>query len=101
MIAQTPQIEAYAKKYASFNHFFFMGRRYMFPTSLEAALKLKEISYLSASGYPAGELKHGPIALVNSSMLEPTPAQLAVRLPAVFHLETEAVHIVRQRRMHI
>ncbi len=41
----------------------------MFPTSLEAALKLKEISYLNASGYPAGEMKHGPIALVNPELV--------------------------------
>ncbi|MCB1110285.1 MAG: glutamine--fructose-6-phosphate transaminase (isomerizing), partial [Chlamydiia bacterium] len=68
VLAQGSQIEAYAEKYASFEHFFFMGRRYMFPTSLEAALKLKEISYLNASGYPAGEMKHGPIALVNPDL---------------------------------
>ena len=65
---QAPQIEKFAKKYASFEQFFFMGRRYMFPTSLEAALKLKEISYLNATGYAAGEMKHGPIALVDPSL---------------------------------
>jgi glucosamine--fructose-6-phosphate aminotransferase (isomerizing) len=54
-----------AVKYASYNDFFFMGRRYMFPTCLEAALKLKEISYVNANGYPAGELKHGPLALLD------------------------------------
>ncbi|WP_194847505.1 glutamine--fructose-6-phosphate transaminase (isomerizing) [Candidatus Neptunochlamydia vexilliferae] len=68
VLAQGSQIEAYAEKYASFEHFFFMGRRYMYPTSLEAALKLKEISYLNANGYPAGEMKHGPIALVNPDL---------------------------------
>lgn len=44
-----------------------MGRRYMFPTCMEAALKLKEISYVNANGYPAGELKHGPIALIDKN----------------------------------
>jgi len=68
VISQSQDIEAYAQKYASFEHFFFLGRRYMFPTSLEAALKLKEISYLNANGYPAGEMKHGPIALVNPEL---------------------------------
>lgn len=58
------QVEMIAKKYASFDNFFFIGRRYMFPTSLEGALKLKEISYINANGYPAGEMKHGPIALL-------------------------------------
>ena len=68
VLAQGSQIEAFAEKYARFEHFFFMGRRYMYPTSLEAALKLKEISYLNANGYPAGEMKHGPIALVNPDL---------------------------------
>lgn len=63
-----PVIESYAKKYAHFEHFFFLGRRYMFPSSLEAALKLKEISYLNATGYPAGEMKHGPIALASANL---------------------------------
>ena len=68
VLAQESQIKAFAKKYARFEHFFFTGRRYMYPTSLEAALKLKEISYLNANGYPAGEMKHGPIALVNPDL---------------------------------
>lgn len=58
------EIERLAKKYAHYHDFFFIGRRYMFPTSLEGALKLKEISYINANGYAAGELKHGPIALL-------------------------------------
>lgn len=53
------------RKYAQFERFFYIGRHYMYPTGLEGALKLKEISYLTAMGYPAGELKHGPIALVD------------------------------------
>lgn len=58
-------IQNLAKKYAKFDNFFFLGRRYMYPTALEGALKLKEISYINANGYPAGEMKHGPIALIN------------------------------------
>jgi len=68
VLMQSKTIEKFAKKYAAFEHFFFLGRRYMYPTALEAALKLKEISYLNASGYPAGEMKHGPIALINSNL---------------------------------
>lgn len=60
-----PSIRAIAKKYAAYEHFFFMGRSYMYPTAMEAALKLKEISYVNANAYPAGELKHGPIALLH------------------------------------
>ncbi len=65
VLDQAPKLQSLAKKYASFDDFFFMGRRYMVPTCLEAALKLKEISYVNANSYPAGELKHGPIALLN------------------------------------
>lgn len=60
------EIKVLAQKYASYQDFFFIGRNYMYPTSLEGALKLKEISYVNANGYPAGELKHGPIALINA-----------------------------------
>jgi glucosamine--fructose-6-phosphate aminotransferase (isomerizing) len=58
-------IEQVAKKFAFYENFFFIGRRHMYPTSLEGALKLKEISYINANGYAAGEMKHGPIALIN------------------------------------
>ncbi len=63
-----PKIQECAQKYAQYPTFFFLGRHYMFPTSLEAALKLKEISYLNACAYPAGEMKHGPIALLNANL---------------------------------
>lgn len=68
VLSQADVIEAFAKKYASFDQFYFLGRRYMFPTSLEAALKLKEITYLHATGCAAGEMKHGPLALVNPKL---------------------------------
>ncbi len=58
-------IQALAKKYAKARDFLFMGRNLMFPLALEGALKLKEISYIHAEGYGAGEIKHGPIALVS------------------------------------
>lgn len=66
VLEQAPQIQRIAKKYSRYDDFFFMGRRYMFPTCMEAALKLKEISYVNANGYAAGELKHGPIALIDA-----------------------------------
>jgi glucosamine--fructose-6-phosphate aminotransferase (isomerizing) len=67
VIEQAPHIQSIAKKYSHFHHFFFMGRRHMYPTCMEAALKLKEISYVNANGYAAGELKHGPIALIDAN----------------------------------
>lgn len=63
------RIESLAKKYASYENFFFLGRHYMYPTSLEGALKIKEIAYVNANAYPAGEMKHGPIALIHENCL--------------------------------
>ncbi len=60
-----PKIKKLAVKYQNFPNFFFLGRRFNFPVALEGALKLKEISYTHAEGYGAGELKHGPIALIS------------------------------------
>jgi glucosamine--fructose-6-phosphate aminotransferase (isomerizing) len=54
-----------ARKYHDCNNFLYLGRHFNFPTALEGALKLKEISYIHAEGYPAAEMKHGPIALVD------------------------------------
>lgn len=59
------RIQVVAKKYSKASDFLFLGRNLMYPLSLEGALKLKEISYIHAEGYSAGEIKHGPIALVN------------------------------------
>ncbi len=59
------RIAEIARKYQACNNFLYLGRNYNFPTALEGALKLKEISYIHAEGYPAAEMKHGPIALVD------------------------------------
>lgn len=63
-LRREPQIAALAESLAGHNSFFYLGRGYDFAIALEAALKLKEISYLHAEAYPAGEMKHGPLALV-------------------------------------
>jgi len=60
------RVREIAQKYADCNNFLYLGRQINFPTALEGALKLKEISYIHAEGYPAAEMKHGPIALVDS-----------------------------------
>ena len=60
--------EELAKKFAEKHHALFLGRGPMHPVAMEGALKLKEISYIHAEAYPAGELKHGPLALVDSEM---------------------------------
>ncbi len=61
-------VERVAKKFSSSRDFLFIGRGSCYPIALEGALKLKEISYIHAEGYPAGELKHGPIALIDENM---------------------------------
>ncbi len=62
------QIQALAKKLSHFHDFLYLGRGTHYPIALEGALKLKEISYIHAEGYPAGEMKHGPIALISEQM---------------------------------
>src|SRR5262245_10586066 len=67
-IKREKQIERIAKKYGSARDFLYLGRGINYPVALEGALKLKEISYIHAEGYPAGEMKHGPISLINEEM---------------------------------
>jgi len=62
------EIEQLAEKFKDANNFLYLGRGYQFPVALEGALKLKEISYIHAEGYPAAEMKHGPIALIDANM---------------------------------
>lgn len=88
------QVAAIAKKYAHANNFLFMGRQANYPIALEAALKLKEISYLSASGHPSAELKHGVIALVN----EETPSVFIAPHDAVFEKNLSNIEEVKARK---
>jgi glucosamine--fructose-6-phosphate aminotransferase (isomerizing) len=67
-LATHEAIKAVAKHYSDARDFLFLGRGYNFPVALEGALKLKEISYIHAEGYPAAEMKHGPIALVDENL---------------------------------
>ena len=68
MLENTDDVKALAKKYSSYKDFIFIARGINFPSALEGALKLKEISYINATGYGAGELKHGPIAMLDENM---------------------------------
>ncbi len=68
ILANSDKIKELAKKYASAKNFIYLGRGYNFPVALEGALKLKEISYIHAEGYPSAEMKHGPIALIDENM---------------------------------
>jgi glucosamine--fructose-6-phosphate aminotransferase (isomerizing) len=74
VLEQNDVIKRIALKYAHAEDFFFLGRQYSFPVALEGALKLKEISYIHAEGYPAAEMKHGPIAMID----EKTPTVIVI-----------------------
>lgn len=68
VLAGHARIRALAEKYQPYRNFFFLGRKYNLPAAMEGALKLKEISYVHAEGYGAGELKHGPIAMIDAEL---------------------------------
>jgi len=80
VLAKAPQIEQLADRLVGAQNVLYLGRGYNFPVALEGALKLKEISYIHAEGYPAAEMKHGPIALIDELM------------PVVFIAPKDAVH---------
>jgi glucosamine--fructose-6-phosphate aminotransferase (isomerizing) len=87
-----------AKKYAAYKSFMFLGRNISYPFALEVALKLKEISYIYAHAYPAGELKHGPIALVDKEM----PIFIFSHLdPLIYQKLVSNAHEVKVRGGHL
>ena len=87
-----------APKYAQFNRFILLGRHISYPFALEATLKLKEISYVFASGYPAGELKHGPLALIDNTV----PIFVFSSLDEVIYQKLLSnVHEIKSRGAHI
>jgi glucosamine 6-phosphate synthetase-like amidotransferase/phosphosugar isomerase protein len=74
LLAQTDLVHQIVDRFSQARDFFFLGRQYHFPVALEGALKLKELSYIHAEGYPAAEMKHGPIALID----EHTPTVILI-----------------------
>jgi glucosamine--fructose-6-phosphate aminotransferase (isomerizing) len=68
VLSQDNHVQAIAEKYYRYNNWLYLGRKYGYPIAMEGALKLKEISYIHAEGYAAGEMKHGPIALISPDM---------------------------------
>ena len=94
LLAQSDAIKALAEKYADAEHFFFLGRGYSYPTALEGALKLKEISYIHAEGYSAAEMKHGPIALID----ETTPCVFLVPQDPMYEKTMANLEMIRARK---
>jgi glucosamine--fructose-6-phosphate aminotransferase (isomerizing) len=87
-------IRGIAAKYQDASTFLYLGRQYNFPVALEGALKLKEISYIHAEGYPAAEMKHGPIALVDAS----TPSVFLIPQGAVYEKVLLNVEEIKARK---
>ena len=87
-----------ARRFSSARDFLFLGRGVCYPIALEGALKLKEISYIHAEGYPSGEMKHGPIALIDDKM----PVVVALqRDPVLFEKTLSNVKEVEARGAHV
>jgi glutamine---fructose-6-phosphate transaminase (isomerizing) len=93
-LGQAPRIREIARRYAHYNDFLFLGRLSLFPIALEGALKLKEISYIHAEGYPAAEMKHGPIALVS----EKCPSVFFAPKGEVFSKVVSSMQEIRARK---
>jgi glutamine---fructose-6-phosphate transaminase (isomerizing) len=93
VLDRAPEIEAIAEDFKNAQNFLYLGRGYSFPTALEGALKLKEISYIHAEGYPAAEMKHGPIALIDENM----PVLFITPHDAVFDKVVSNVQEVKAR----
>ena len=94
ILDRAPEIEALAEEFKRAQNFLYLGRGYNFPTALEGALKLKEISYIHAEGYPAAEMKHGPIALIDEMM----PVVFIAPHDAVFDKVVSNVQEVKARK---
>lgn len=92
-LACDAQVQVVAEKYKDATNFLYLGRNYNFPTALEGALKLKEISYIHAEGYPAAEMKHGPIALVDAH----TPSVFLVSQSTVYEKVMSNLQEVKAR----
>lgn len=115
VLAKTEEIRSLALLFKGKTDFLYLGRSFGFPVALEGALKLKEISYIHAEGYPAGEMKHGPIALINEEMpvvaLAPRSAtydkilsnieEVKARGGIVIALATEGDDRIREKADHV
>jgi glucosamine--fructose-6-phosphate aminotransferase (isomerizing) len=97
VLSQVEQVKEIAEEFKSAQNFIYLGRGINFPTALEGALKLKEISYIHAEGYPAAEMKHGPIALIDENM----PVVFIVPKDAIYEKVLSNVQEVRARKGRI
>jgi len=97
VLAQSDHIRDIAKHYMDSNNFLYLGRHYNYPVAMEGALKLKEISYIHAEGYPAAEMKHGPIALIDQNM----PVVVVAPKDALYDKVLSNVQEIKARKARI
>jgi glucosamine--fructose-6-phosphate aminotransferase (isomerizing) len=94
VLQQREQVRRIAQRFAGAEDFFFLGRQFNFPVALEGALKLKEISYIHAEGYPAAEMKHGPIAMID----ERTPTVILAPRDSLYEKTLANLEEIKARR---
>jgi glucosamine--fructose-6-phosphate aminotransferase (isomerizing) len=97
MLGQSKALEKLSLKYVPYSHFLFLGRWVSYPIAMEGALKLKEISYIHAEAYPGGEMKHGPIALIDDNM----PTMAIVPKDRVYDKMLSNISEIKARLGHI
>src|SRR3989338_9795677 len=93
VLKEAPNIKKLARKYHKYDHFLYLGRKYNYPVALEGALKLKEISYIHAEGYGAGEMKHGPIAMIDKEF----PTIVVVPSDSVYEKTASNIQEIKAR----
>ncbi len=93
ILKKSREIKKIVKKYITVKDFLYLGRKYNFPIALEGALKIKEISYIHAEGYPTGEMKHGPIALIDKDF----PALFIVPQDSIYEKNLSGMQEIKAR----
>ncbi|GBE16462.1 glutamine--fructose-6-phosphate aminotransferase [isomerizing] [bacterium BMS3Abin15] len=93
ILSQSKEIKKIAKKYLKYKNILYLGRKYNEPIALEGALKIKEISYIHAEGYPSGEMKHGPIALIDENF----PSVFVVPKDSVYEKNISGMQEIKAR----
>ena len=94
VLGQAKEIKKIARKYYKYNDFLYLGRKYNYPVALEGALKLKEVSYIHAEGYGAGEMKHGPLAMIDNNF----PSLVIVPSDSLYEKVVNSIQEIKARK---
>ena len=94
ILSSAIEIKKIARKYVKFNHFLYLGRKYNYPIAMEGALKLKEVSYIHAEGYGAGEMKHGPLAMIDRNF----PSVVIIPSDSMYDKTLNSIQEIKARK---